>query len=181
MLKCVLAPATGTQPRPAAEIIPHDTVEFVDPDDRSRLVARHGVCARQRAQAPSGPAGIYPADTRGRALNLGFETGTLADWVAEGDAFKGQPVEGDTVGRRRGDMHSAHEGRYWVGTYEIGDDAPLGTLTSVPFTATKPFASFLVGGGSHARTCVELVRKDTNQVIFRASGDDRDDLERRGG
>ena len=48
----------------------------------------------------------------------------------------------------------------------------------MPFRVTKPFASFLVGGGSHAGTCVELVRKDTGEVIFRASGDDREDMER---
>ncbi len=123
-------------------------------------------------------AGTLPTDARGRPLNLDFETGTLADWTAEGDAFRGQPIEGDTVHRRRGDMHSRHAGRFWVGTYERGGDPPKGTLTSVPFRVTKPFASFLVGGGSHARTCVELVRKDTGKVVFRASGDDTEDMER---
>ena len=32
------------------------------------------------------------------------------DWTAEGDAFEGQPIEGDTVRRRRGDMQSGHAG-----------------------------------------------------------------------
>jgi hypothetical protein len=62
-------------------------------------------------------AGTLPTDARGRMLNLDFETGTLADWTAEGDAFRGQPIEGDTVHRRRGDMQSRHAGRFWVGTY----------------------------------------------------------------
>ena len=123
-------------------------------------------------------AGTLPTDAGGRPLNLDFETGTLADWTAEGDAFRGQPIEGDTVHRRRGDMHSRHAGRFWVGTYERGGDSPKGRLTSVPFRVTKPFASFLVGAGSHARTCVELVRKDTGKVVFRASGDDTEDMER---
>jgi len=137
--------------------------------------------SRARPDEPrneSSPAGTVPADARGRPLNLGFETGTLEDWTAEGTAFKGQPIEGDTVIGRRSDMRSSHAGRFWVGTYEKGGDLATGTLTSVPFRVSKPYASFLVGGGSQATTCVELIRKDTGQVLFRASGDDREDLER---
>ncbi len=51
------------------------------------------------------PGGTVPSDATGRPLNLDFEKGTLADWKAEGSAFDGQPVEGDTVSRRRRDMH----------------------------------------------------------------------------
>ncbi len=102
-----------------------------------------------QAQAPD--TGTIPTGANGRPLNLGFETGTLADWVADGDAFKGQPIKGDTVHPRRGDMTSAHEGKFWIGTYEVSEDGPQGTLTSVPFTVSKPFASFLVAGGSYAR------------------------------
>lgn len=123
-------------------------------------------------------AGTVPTDALGRPLNLDFEAGTLADWTAEGDAFRGQPVEGDAVSRRRGDMRSRHAGRFWVGTYEVGGDAAKGSLTSVPFPVTKPFASFLIGGGSGARTRVELIRKDTGKVVFRTSGDDLEDMER---
>jgi putative membrane-bound dehydrogenase-like protein len=133
------------------------------------------------ADTPQGEpvkAGTVPTDAQGRRLNLDFETGTLADWTAEGDAFRGQPVEGDAVHRRRGDMHSRHAGRFWIGTYDVGGDPPRGTLTSVPFRVTRPFASFLVGAGSHAGTCVELVRKDSGKVVFRASGDDTEDMER---
>ena len=97
-------------------------------------------------------AGTVPTDAHGRRLNLDFETGTLADWTAEGEAFRGQPLEGDTVHRRRGDMHSGHAGRFWIGTYDVAGDPPKGTLTSVPFRVSRPFASFLVGAGSHAGT-----------------------------
>jgi putative membrane-bound dehydrogenase-like protein len=139
--------------------------------------------ARSAAADPGanpGAAGAFPVDSWGRSLNLGFERGTLADWTAEGSAFEGQPIEGDTVSLRRGDMHSGHAGRFWVGSYEKIGDRGTGTLTSVPFRVAKPFASFLVGGGSHAGTRVEIVRKDGGQVIFRAYGDDREDLERVG-
>ncbi len=132
-----------------------------------------------RAQASEPPdIGAFPVDSAGRALNLGFETGTLADWTAEGEAFKGQPIAGDVVARRRSDSRSDHAGRYWVGSYERGGDAPTGTLTSRPFRATRPFASFLVGGGSRPGTRVEVVAIDTSEVLFHASGDDDERMER---
>ena len=34
-------------------------------------------------------AGTLPTDAQGRPLNVDFESGTLADWTAEGDAFRG--------------------------------------------------------------------------------------------
>src|SRR4051812_44156643 len=71
--------------------------------------------------------GVVPVDAKGAPLNLDFETGTLKDWHAEGDAFAGPPIGGDAVARRRRDMKSGHAGRFWVGSYERGGDAPRGT------------------------------------------------------
>jgi putative membrane-bound dehydrogenase-like protein len=155
---------------------------------------RHSIVARQArivfavfvlGLAPSissaddpGRGGTVPSSAQGRPLNFGFETGTLADWTPEGDAFKGLPIQGDAVHKRRDDMNSAHAGQYWVGTFETAGDRPKGTLTSVPFRVSKPFASFLIGGGSQATTYAELVRRDTGQVLFRASGVDSENLER---
>ncbi len=52
------------------------------------------------AAEPKGPStvekGIRPVGTDGKPLNLDFETGTLKDWTAEGEAFRGQPIKGDT-------------------------------------------------------------------------------------
>lgn len=118
--------------------------------------------------------GIKPVAADGRRLNLDFEDGTLKDWTATGNAFDQQPIQGDTVSKRRGDMKSGHQGNYWIGTYEIAGDAPQGTLTSVPFKVTQPYASFLVGGGSLPGTRVELVRADTQEVFFKASGCDNE-------
>jgi putative membrane-bound dehydrogenase-like protein len=122
--------------------------------------------------------GVLPVGADGRPLNLDFETGTLQDWTAEGDAFKGQPIKGDTVNRRRGDMRSRHQGNFWVGGYEKLQDKPTGTLTSVPFKVTHPWASFLVGGGPHPETCVELVDVAGKAVFFRASGQETEDMHR---
>src|SRR5262249_18538164 len=45
--------------------------------------------------------GVLPTDDNGKPLNLDFETGTLKDWTATGDAFDKQPVKGDVVHTRR--------------------------------------------------------------------------------
>src|SRR5438034_8650837 len=89
---------------------------------------------------PTPPGGVLPVGADGKPLNLDFETGTLKDWKAEGKAFAGQPVKGDTVVRRRGDMRSQHQGQFWIGGYELQGDQPQGTLTSVPFKVTHPWA-----------------------------------------
>src|SRR5438445_10173178 len=90
------------------------------------------------------PPGVRPVGGDGKPLNLDFEDGTLKDWKAEGKAFDRQPIKGDTVHQRRPDMKSGHTGDYWIGTFEIAGDDATGTLTSVPFKVTQPFASFLV-------------------------------------
>src|SRR5260370_35930919 len=100
--------------------------------------------------------GVLPVGADGKALNLDFETGTLKDWTAEGEAFRGQPIEGDTVSKRRGDMKSQHQGKYWIGGFEKLGDKPQGTLTSVPFKGTHPWASFLVGAGPWPAPSVHL-------------------------
>jgi putative membrane-bound dehydrogenase-like protein len=128
------------------------------------------------ADQPAAPAGTLPTGPGGRPLNFDFETGDLRDWTVEGEAFAGQPVRGDTVARRRADMHSRHAGEFWVGSYERKGDAPHGTLTSVQFRLDKPYARFLVGGGGRENTRVEIVRADTNEVISRTSGDNTEDL-----
>lgn len=123
------------------------------------------------------PLGIAPIDADGQTLNLDFETGTLEGWVAQGEAFKGQPVRGDTVHARRGDSHSRHEGDFWIGSFEVAGDGPRGTLTSATFKLTHPFASFLVGGGKNANASrVEIVSAKDKTVLFKASGEDAEDL-----
>jgi putative membrane-bound dehydrogenase-like protein len=124
------------------------------------------------------PEGVLPVGADGKPLNLDFETGTLKDWTAEGEAFKGQPIKGDTVARRRDDMKSQHQGEYWIGGFEIHGDRPQGTLTSAPFKVTHRWASFLVGGGPHLSTCIELVRTDTGEVFSRTSGTEEENLRR---
>ena len=94
---------------------------------------------------------------------LDFETGTLQDWTAQGDAFTGQPIEGDTVFKRRGDMKSQHQGHFWIGSYERKGDKAQGTLTSATFPVTHPWGSFMVGGG----TDIGHLRRDRPQRHWR--------------
>jgi hypothetical protein len=119
---------------------------------------------------------IQPKGDDGQVLNLGFEAGSLKDWTATGTAFDEMPAKGDAVNRRRTDMTSGHRGEHWVGSYEAHGDAVIGTLTSVPFTVTQPFASFLVGGGSGLKTRVEILNAGSGQVLFSATGPDNEKM-----
>lgn len=123
-------------------------------------------------------AGVLPAGAHGKPLNLDFETGTLQDWTASGEAFAGQPIEGDLVSKRRSDNKSNHQGRFWIGGFEKLTDKPTGTLTSVAFKVTHPYASFLVGGGPNPETRVEIVRADDQSTIHRVTGAEKEDLGR---
>src|SRR5437773_1831728 len=93
------------------------------------LIVMLGVVALAEEPKKPQPEGVLPVGADGKPLNLDFETGTLKDWTAEGDAFVGQPVKGDTVFPRRNDMKSEHQGLYWIGGYERHGDKPQGTLT----------------------------------------------------
>ncbi|MDB6041199.1 MAG: repeat protein [Verrucomicrobiales bacterium] len=121
-------------------------------------------------------ARIKPKAEDGHALNLDFEGGSLKDWTATGNAFDDMPAKGDAVNRRRNDMNSGHRGEYWVGSYEAHGDAATGTLTSVPFVVTEPYASFLVGGGSGIQTRVEILNALNGQILFRATGPDNEKM-----
>jgi putative membrane-bound dehydrogenase-like protein len=120
--------------------------------------------------------GIRPIGRDGRPLNLDFETGTLADWTASGDAFARQPVRGDVVSKRRGDQKSNHQGEFWIGGFEFFGDKPTGTLTSAPFKVTHRWASFRIAGGSWRETRVELLRADNHLTYFTFSGYENETL-----
>ena len=136
------------------------------------------VFAVEPKDPPTPKEGVRPVGADGKPLNLDLETGNLKDWTADGEAFAGQPIKGDTVAKRRGDMRSQHQSDHWIGSYERNGDKPQGTLTSVPFKVTHSWASFLIGGGRWPETCVELVRNDTKNVFSRTSGSEEENLRR---
>ena len=117
---------------------------------------------------------IPPTD----APNIGFELGNLSGWKTTGDAWKGQPVKGDTVAAR-GRGVSGHDGNFWLGSYEASQsDKGTGTLTSTSFRVTHRWASFLIGGGKHAGTRVDILADGSSKPIFSARGDDSENMRR---
>ncbi|MGD9648286.1 MAG: PVC-type heme-binding CxxCH protein, partial [Pirellulales bacterium] len=134
-----------------------------------------GVATTQGAEPAAEPVGAAAAATT--TPDLGFESGSLSGWQAEGNAFDGQPVQGDLVQARRADMRSAHTGKFWIGTFEVAGDAPKGTLTSAPFKVTQPWASFLVGGGQHRSSRVEIVRAKDHQIVYQVSGENNETMQ----
>ncbi len=112
-----------------------------------------------------------------RELNLNFETGTLNDWVATGEAFSNPLISGDTSSVHEKEMHVGQEGDYFVSSGGTLNYKPIGALTSIPFKVTQPFASFKVSGGALHDTRVELVSAEQDSVFFQISGSGRATLQ----
>ncbi|MGV3503247.1 MAG: PVC-type heme-binding CxxCH protein [Adhaeribacter sp.] len=123
-----------------------------------------------------GIAGIVPKKG-GKALNLNFEKGSLQDWQATGDAFSNPLVSQDPSPLHEKDMRLHMSGKYFITSGGTKNYKQTGTLSSVPFPVTHPFASFLVSGGALQDTRVELVRADNQQVFFQITGAGRPTLQ----
>ncbi len=150
------------------------TAGDVDGDGRADVVVGNKLGTFVFLQRPGGE---LPRTPDGRPLNLDFERGDLSDWRAEGDAFRGQPVFGDKPTER--DREPARlQGDAWIGGYELLGDAPRGRLVSAPFRLNAPYASFLVGGGNHAGTRVELARFGQDEAFFQTSGANSETMQR---
>jgi putative membrane-bound dehydrogenase-like protein len=96
--------------------------------------------------------GVLPA-VNGTPLNMDFDGGALDGWTPTGDAF--QLVK--------------EPGGYRVSSSPAGS-ARRGTLSSVPFRVTHPYASFLVAGGAFTSTRVEVVLAGDERVVYSISG-----------
>ena len=116
--------------------------------------------------------GLLPVKN-GKTLNFGFETGTLADWTPHGDAFKNPETKDDPSA----ETPTGFEGNYYISSGGTTNYKLTGTLESVPFQITQPFASFKVSGGALEDTRVELVLKDSGKVIFQSTGQGRATLQ----
>ncbi|WP_110358588.1 PVC-type heme-binding CxxCH protein [Arenibacter sp. ARW7G5Y1] len=120
-------------------------------------------------------AGIVPFKN-GKPLNLGFERGNLSDWKAEGEAFK-KPLFNRLSTVYDTDEQIGFDGDFFLSSGGTTNYKLKGTLTSVPFEVTHPFASFKVSGGALADTRVEIVESDTENVIFKSTGQGRATLQ----
>lgn len=153
---------------------------FVLTQSAKEVAEEEWMAAQPKKLPPAKPAReIKPESADGHELNFGFESGTLQDWQPEGKAFDAPVLKGDAIAARRKDMRSAHKGDWWVGSYEATKtDAVTGTLTSVPFPVSQPYASFLIGGGSSEKTRVDIVNAASGVVLFRATGPDNEAMKR---
>ncbi|MFT5129336.1 MAG: putative membrane-bound dehydrogenase-like protein, partial [Rhodothermales bacterium] len=113
-------------------------------------------------------------------VQLTFENGNIDGWTTEGEAFKGQPIKGDTVSGRPHTPGDSIDpvGDYWIGSYERHQDAAQGRMTSGPISVISPKASFMVGGGKHPETRVEIVDLASGTIIHTARGRNRETLHR---
>lgn len=120
-------------------------------------------------------AGIVPMKN-GEPLNVGFERGNLNDWKAEGEAFK-NPLFHRLSSIYEEDIQIGFDGDFYLSSGGTTHYKLKGTLTSVPFEVTHPFASFRVSGGALADTRVEIVEAETNKVIFKSTGQGRANMQ----
>jgi putative membrane-bound dehydrogenase-like protein len=154
-------------------------VSFALAQDKAAPKSEPKQPATNHFNEPLNGAGELPKGEDGQPLNLNFEDGTLRDWTATGQAFDQQPVKGEIDKNRPfGEGKKAdHTGQYWIGTFERLLDKPKGTLTSKAFTVTQPWASFLIAGGQHPETRLELVlaadpavKDSKDRIIFTGRG-----------
>lgn len=113
----------------------------------------------------------------GKPLNLNFETGTLKDWTASGDAFVSPIFNSDPSPVHGAEDKINFEGKSFLSSGGTKNYKLTGTLTSESFQVTQPFASFKVSGGALADTRVELVLAESDKVIYKSTGQGRATLQ----
>jgi hypothetical protein len=95
-----------------------------------------------------------------------FEGPDYGDWEVTGDAFGPRPARGTLAGQR---PVSGHKGKGLVNTFLKGDGT-TGTLTSPEFKIERGYIVFLIGGGGHGNTCMQILVG--GKVVDRRSGRD---------
>lgn len=109
----------------------------------------------------------------GRRLNLNFETGDLTDWTVENSGFQPFLIGGEASAYDEKDVSLGIGGNFTLTTGGTKNYKNTGSLVSVPFRVTHPFASFRVSGGALEDTRVELIEASANQPFFSITGSGR--------
>ncbi len=100
-----------------------------------------------------------------------FETGTYEGWTIEGNCFGDRPATGRINWQQ---PVSGWQGKFFVNTFNP-DDTATGRAVSHPFTITKRFIHFLIGGGNHpGRCCLNLLVE--GKVVRTATGHNTEQL-----
>jgi len=95
-----------------------------------------------------------------------FESGAYDKWTVEGTAFGDAPVKLGSVPRSIA-IPPDSQGQYYVDTYLNDSNDAKGKLTSKPFTITRPYITFLIGGGRQPG--VEGVRLLVDGAVVRSA------------
>lgn len=82
-----------------------------------------------------------------------FESGNFDKWTIEGDAFDKKPSEGNYAGQQ---PVSGFQGKFLANSFN-GGDITQGMLVSDEFTIERDYINFLIGGGKHQNTYIELL------------------------
>lgn len=93
-----------------------------------------------------------------------FESDTYDGWTVEGDAFGAVPAGGNLPGQQE---VKGFEGKGLANSYNGGDDS-RGTMISSEFTIERDYINFLLGGGRHADTYIELVVEGNSIYLSRS-------------
>ncbi len=99
-----------------------------------------------------------------------FEGETYGDWKVTGDAFGPGPAKGKFSNQNPVD---GYKGERLVNSFFKGDQT-TGTLTSPEFEVTQPFLNFLIGGGAHKETRMDLWVD--GKIVRTISGNDNERL-----
>jgi len=99
-----------------------------------------------------------------------FEHG-YEQWTIEGEAFGKEPAHGTLAGQQ---AVTGYRGSGLVNSF-LNGDAPTGKLISKPFTVTRRFIRFLIGGGDYDNTQMRLVVD--GKVVHATSGKSAERLE----
>lgn len=82
-----------------------------------------------------------------------FESGNYEGWTVTGDAFGASPAKGAYPGQQE---VTGFNGAFLANSFNKGDDSK-GILTSWEFKIERDFINFLLGGGMHDSTYIELI------------------------
>lgn len=98
-------------------------------------------------------ASVSIAEQRSDRIVADFEANSYGKWRATGDAFGSAPATGTLNGQQ---PVLGFKGDRLVNTSRGGDGA-TGTLTSPMLTIDRKFLRFLIGGGRHDQTSLQLL------------------------
>ncbi|MDD5318049.1 MAG: hypothetical protein PHF51_04965 [Candidatus ainarchaeum sp.] len=141
------APTQAPTPTPAAQ--PSATPHATGTPQPSATPTPHATAT----PTPAAPPNTY-------IPNGGFESGTYEHWTVSDDGFGTQPADMPQVNVQAMYLdtpYSNYQGSFAASSYLAQrDPGARGSLTSEPFTISKPYLEFLVTGMQHAQIYVEL-------------------------